>query len=246
MHPVDARKRLLPPTKTSKKAHKIILNVRKVKLIEKAEILKISKKRVEHIVHDYLDMRKLSAKWVPRVLKIDQDHQRVDDSDQCLATFNRNKDELFRRYITMDGTWLLHCTPEPIDCQQSILNAKRGKTQRSVGKVMASVFWDVRGIIFIDEIKKKLPHLKKKKVLFHQDNAPVHKSIKNQSILHELDYQLLPHPPYSPNLAPSDFYFCLQTLKGCLLEKKNCKSHRVVTVFLIYFLRIFHEGQRFF
>lgn len=64
---------------------------------------------------------------------------------------------------------------------------------------MASVFWDVRGIIFIDypqkgktingeyyvnllqrlsdEIKKKRPHLAKKKVLFHQDNAPVHTSV---------------------------------------------------------------------
>jgi hypothetical protein len=47
----DARKRLL------------ILNDRKVKLIEIAETLKISKKRVGHIVHEYLDMRKLYAKW---------------------------------------------------------------------------------------------------------------------------------------------------------------------------------------
>jgi hypothetical protein len=31
---------------------------------------------------------------------------------------------------------------------------------------------------FNDEIKKKRPHLKKKKVLLHQDNAPFHKSIK--------------------------------------------------------------------
>jgi hypothetical protein len=58
-----------------KKVHKIILSDRKVKLIEIAETLKISKKRVEHIVHEYLDMQK-----------------RVDDSEQFLAIFNRNKD----------------------------------------------------------------------------------------------------------------------------------------------------------
>jgi hypothetical protein len=34
-----------------------------------------------------------------------------DDSEQCLAIFNRNKDEFFSRYITMDVTWLLHNTP---------------------------------------------------------------------------------------------------------------------------------------
>jgi hypothetical protein len=88
-----------------KKVHKIILNDRKVKLIEIAKTLKISKKRVEHIVHEYLDMRKLCAKWL--VLTIDQNQQRVDDSEQCLAIFNRNKDEFFRRNITMDVTWLL-------------------------------------------------------------------------------------------------------------------------------------------
>jgi hypothetical protein len=43
---------------------------------------------------------------------------------------------------------------------------------------------------FTDEIKKKRPHLNKKKVLFHQDNAPVHKSIKTTAKLHELGYEL--------------------------------------------------------
>ena len=74
-----------------KKVHKIILNDRKVKLIEIAETLKISKERVGHIVHEYLNMRKLCAKWVPRVLTIDQKQQRFDDSEQCLAIFNHNK-----------------------------------------------------------------------------------------------------------------------------------------------------------
>jgi hypothetical protein len=44
-----------------KKVHKIILNDRKVKLIEIAETLKISKERVGQIVHEYLGMRKLCA-----------------------------------------------------------------------------------------------------------------------------------------------------------------------------------------
>jgi hypothetical protein len=57
-------------------------------------------------------MQKLCAKWLPRVLTIDQNKQHVDDLDQFLAIFNRNKDEAFRRYITMNVTWLLHHTPE--------------------------------------------------------------------------------------------------------------------------------------
>ena len=42
--------------------------------------------------------------------------------------------------------------------------------------------------------------MKNKKVLFHQDNAPCHKSIATMAKLHELHFELLPLPPYSPDL----------------------------------------------
>jgi [histone H3]-lysine36 N-dimethyltransferase SETMAR len=51
-----------------------------------------------------------------------------------------------------------------------------------------------------------------------RDNAPCHKSIKTTAKLHELGYELLTHPPYSPDLALSDFFF-LQTSKECLLKR---------------------------
>ncbi|GFV38604.1 transposase [Trichonephila clavipes] len=83
----------------------------------------------------------------------------------------------------MDETWPHHFTPES-NRQSAEWTArdeptpKRGKTQKSAGKVMASVFWDTQGIIFIDYLKKektinsdmerlkdeiaeKRPHLKK-------------------------------------------------------------------------------------
>jgi hypothetical protein len=89
------------------------------------------------------------------VLTIDRNQQRVDDSEQCLAIFNRYKDEFFRRYIAMDVTWLLHNSTESNRqsaewTERDEPNSKRVKTKRSAGIVMASVFWDARGIIFID------------------------------------------------------------------------------------------------
>ncbi|GFX89241.1 putative DD34D transposase [Trichonephila clavipes] len=143
-----------------KKVHKIIFDNHKVKLIEIAETLKISKERVGHIVNEYLDMRKLCSKWVP--LTIDPKQQRIDDSKQCLELFNRNKSEFLRRYVTMDETWPHHFTPES-NRQSAEWTArdeptpKCGKTQKSAGKVMASVFWDTPVIIFIDYLKKGKP-----------------------------------------------------------------------------------------
>jgi histone-lysine N-methyltransferase SETMAR len=37
-------------------------------------------------------------------------------------------------------------------------------------------------------------------------NAPAHKSVLAREKLRDLHYELLKHPPYSPDLAPSEFY----------------------------------------
>ena len=93
---------------------------------------------------------------------------------------------------------------------------------------MASVFWDAHGVIFIyylekgrtmtgayyaalldrlvDQIRKKRPHLKKKQILFYDDSALSHKSNIAQPKKPELGFESLPHPPHSPDLAPSDYY----------------------------------------
>ena len=113
----------------------------------------------------------------------------------------------------MDETWIHHYTPET---KRSSVEwtatgesrPKRPTTQQWAGKVMASVFWDAHGILFINclekgktinsdyymasldrlsaEIKKKQPHMQKKKVLFDKNNAPCHKSMKTMVELKEL------------------------------------------------------------
>ncbi|VVC40054.1 Hypothetical protein CINCED_3A010488 [Cinara cedri] len=207
-----------------KKVHKIMLNDRKVKLIEIADIVKISSERVHHIIHEYFYKKKLRTKWVQRELTIDQKHQLVNDSEQCLKLFKRNKPEFSRRYETMDETWLHHFTSESnrqsAECTaHDEPNPKRGNTQQSAAK---------------DEIVKKRLHFKKKKVLFYQDNAPCHKSMKTMEKLHELGFELLPHPPYSPDLAPSDF-FLFSDLKRTLTGKKFSTNEEVIAETEAYF-----------
>ena len=52
---------------------------------------------------------------------------------------------------------------------------------------------------------------------FHQDNAPVHNSILVTDFLTKLGIKVVPHPPYSTDLAPCDF--CLfPKLRGCRYE----------------------------
>ena len=45
-----------------------------------------------------------------------------------------------------------------------------------------------------------------KSVLFLHDNAPAHRAFATQKKLAYLGFQCLDHPPYSPDLAPSDYH----------------------------------------
>jgi histone-lysine N-methyltransferase SETMAR len=46
----------------------------------------------------------------------------------------------------------------------------------------------------------------KRKLIFHQDNTPAHKSALAMGKLRDLHYEFLENPPCSPDLAPPDFY----------------------------------------
>ena len=78
------------------KIHDIVLNDPKVKVCEIAEIASISNERVVNILHAHLCMRKLFARWVPRLFASDQKHIRVITSELNLAYFNRNSKEFLR------------------------------------------------------------------------------------------------------------------------------------------------------
>ncbi|GFU64787.1 histonelysine Nmethyltransferase SETMARlike [Trichonephila clavipes] len=59
-------------------------------------------------------------------------------------------------------------------------------------------------------IDQKWPELANRRgVVFHQDSARPHTSIVTHQNLWELCWEVLMHPPYSPDLAPSDCHLFL-------------------------------------
>jgi histone-lysine N-methyltransferase SETMAR len=121
---------------------------------------------------------------------------------------------------------------------------------------MASVFWDAEGILFIDYLEKgktitaeyysnlltildgKIheirPSLQKKKIIFNQDNAPTHKSVLSIGKLRDLHYKLLEHPPYFPDLAPSDFSL-FPELKFFIIGQRVSSNQEAIAAVERYF-----------
>ena len=67
---------------------------------------------------------------------------------------------------------------------------------------------------------------------FHQDSAPVHNFDLVTVYLTNLGIKTVPHPPYSPDLAPSDFWLfpkLKEKLWGCLYETiEEMKETKVI------------------
>ena len=99
---------------------------------------------------------------------------------------------------------------------------------------MSTVFWDAEGVLLVDymphkttitgetyanqlqllkeAIKEKRRGKLSKGILMLHDNAPVHRSRKSMAALRDCGFEEINHPPYSPDLAPSD-YFLFRNLK---------------------------------
>ena len=65
-------------------------------------------------------------------------------------------------------------------------------------------------------------------VLFHQDNAPAHKSVVAMAAVRDCGFELVDHPPYSPDLAPSD-YFLFPNMNKHLAGKQYRTDDEVIS-----------------
>ena len=101
---------------------------------------------------------------------------------------------------------------------------KKFKTQASPGKVMLTAFWNSEHVVLSDFLEKEttinsyyietLTALKRgierigirNEILLQHDNARPHTSAATRDAIQRLDFSVLLHPLYSPDLAPSDFH----------------------------------------
>jgi hypothetical protein len=106
-------------------------------------------------VHDCLkedNMSKVSARWVPRLLKNDERECRLRCSHEFVQRVEREGVAFLDRIITTDETWLFHFDPESKQ-ESSIWKTpgspppKKARVQKSGGKHMFVFFMDRRGML---------------------------------------------------------------------------------------------------
>jgi histone-lysine N-methyltransferase SETMAR len=149
---------------------------------------------------------------------------------QHLLRYADEGEDMLNRIVTGDESWVHHYQPGSKRASMQWKHAsslsrstKKFKVMPSSGKVMLTVFWDSQGAlltlfqkrgenvnsasyceVLLNIIRRKPPRQLARGVLLHHDNARPHRARATQERTQELQWEL--HPPYSPDLAPSNFH----------------------------------------
>lgn len=185
-------------------------------------------------------------KWVPYELTEKHINRRY---EVCSKHLQRTAIlPFFDRIVTCDEKWILYDNRKRsgqwLDHDQTPAHFPKPKLHPK--KVMVTVWWSAAGLIhhsFLnsgetitaekycqdidkmhDRLQQKQPALVNRKgpILLH-DNARPHVSMITRQKLHNLGYETLDHPPYSPDLSPTDYHFFKDL--DSFLRDRQFKNH---------------------
>jgi len=205
---------------------------------------------INRIIHEHLKLRKVVARWVPHELTDENRRKRVKDCRENLKLFREGKWRLCD-VVTGDESWFFY--RQIGRKQDNATWIGEGEYAKPVvrrsqfePKIMVSVFFRSTGLVHIhflkngetinahnyirnclepltSSINEQRPTSGTKNMKFHHDNAKPHVAKCVKSYLNSNGFTIIRHPPYSPDLAPSDFWL-FDYIKRQLTDHTNRKS----------------------
>lgn len=187
--------------------------------------LNIGSQAVSTILHEHLKVRKLASRWIPHSLTDEQKCRRVDWCKFMLEKFEGGTSQNVSYILTTDESWIY--SYDPLTKQQS---TQWVFEEDDLPTKMIAVFFRRSGPVAVipledrrtvtsewysevclpqafGELDSERPRSGVRGILFHQDNAPAHTAARTMDYLTTSGVQMLPYPPYSPDLAPCDFFY---------------------------------------
>ena len=227
------------------RVREIIHADRRMTIREVAEDVGIAFGTCQKILTEDLQMRRVSAKFVPRLLTAEQKDDRVSICAD-LRERAQNDPNFMSSVITGDESWVYGYDPKTkqMSSQWKTASSPRLKKARQVKsnvKTMLIVFFDIDGLVhhqyvprgktvnkeFYTTVLQRLRdavwrHRPEKwcsgNWILHHDNAPAPRAVTTNEFMAKHNIPSLPHPPHSPDLATCDFFLFPQlkkTMKGC-------------------------------
>jgi histone-lysine N-methyltransferase SETMAR len=95
-----------------RRVEELILESRRIAVPNIASKVRASAGSVETIIHEHLLFKKVCARWVPKIMTLDQKAQHDPVSAEHLNLFEPEENAFLQRVVTCNETWVHHFTPE--------------------------------------------------------------------------------------------------------------------------------------
>ena len=196
--------------------------------------MEISSGAIHSFLTTQLGFRSICGKWVPNNLGDQQKLARVKTAKKLLETYDGCDPRRLAEVITGDETWVYYSTPYSKYKMRSWVRGDERPAQIPrpdfrKPKVMYTIFFNSSGIVLqipsesgktvnatfftekvlpslIKNVEELRPKAKMRGIKLLIDNASSHTTKLTKNFLESEGLDLLPHPPYSPDLAPCDFW----------------------------------------
>jgi histone-lysine N-methyltransferase SETMAR len=113
---------------------------------------------VWNILHEHLHMKRICARWVPRLLTDFDKERRVATSKHFLQRVRREGDAFLNKIITCDETWIPLYDPETKQESSQWVDPAtprpvKAKVNRSAAKYMFIMFADTKGMLLCHAVQ---------------------------------------------------------------------------------------------
>lgn len=217
--------------------------------------LKIGSAAVTTILHEHLKMRKILCKWIPHKLSPEQKNTRLEMCKKNLKLFKDGGHRFVSRILTLDETYVsVYDAPARNETRVWVLENEDApslvKVSRSTKKLMFTVSFRSTGLVKCIRLTgqktvtakyfmgiclpETLKDVHRKDLLVHFDNAPAHTAKVTLDYLASHNLKTMDHPPYSPDLAPCDFWL-FSRLKRSLRGRRFADEDEVEEAVNEYF-----------
>lgn len=205
---------------------------------ELAERLNCSHTTIENHLHA-LGYRKVLARWIPHVLTEATRTARVSICQSLLLRSHRK--DFLAHSVTGDESYILYenDTRHAFWIPRGDDPPVQSKPNTHRRKILLSCFWDAQGMLFWELLHDKqtvtaelyaeqlrrlataIQEKRPRRVEVHllHDNARPNVASVSRCQLEQLGWEVVPHPAYSPDLAPSDYHL-FRALKYFIRKKK--------------------------
>ena len=138
----------------------LIWENRRITVCELSGILYISDGSVETIIKQHLRYSKVCARWIPHFLMDERKSTRLQVAQSLLSLYEQEGDVFSDSIMTTDETWVHYFMPESKRSSMQwrhpeSLKPKKAKTTFSAGKVMATIFWVSKGVLYVDFLTER-------------------------------------------------------------------------------------------